>query len=111
MLPYPPHARTPSLHPILISRSPCSARIRAVAAVAAAMGGDASIASESVTVVSTSQGAAEGVASHAVIQVPPQLSPAAVRAALKASQHVEAVVPNRVVRIAQATGSGECTIQ
>jgi hypothetical protein len=83
----------------------CSVHARAAVAVAAVSGDDASIASESVTVLSATPSPAQGVGSHLVLKVPASIDPKAVRASLMASEGVEAVVQNRVVRIAQAHGT------
>lgn len=81
---------------------------RAAVAVAAVSGDEASIASESVTVLSASPSPAQGVGSHLVLKVPASIDPRAVRASLLASEGVEAVVQNRVVRTAQAHGAAKC---
>lgn len=60
-----------------------------------------------VRVMSTTP-APPGVPAQALIKVPAELSASSVRAALAASGAVKAVVPNRVVRIAQAIEEGEC---
>lgn len=69
--------------------------------VVAAGGSDAMV-----SVLSTHQ-APEGVPSQAVIEVPSELDPEQVRATLMASDAVEAVVQNRVVRITQDGAGGE----
>jgi hypothetical protein len=48
-----------------------------------------------------------GVPSQAVLKVPSELNAETVKAALSAQPGVKAVVPNRVVRIAQAIPEGE----
>jgi hypothetical protein len=74
-------------------------------AVAAVSGDEPSIASQSVTVLSATPSPAQGVGSHLVLKVPASMDPKAVRASLMASEGVEAVVQNRVVRTAQADGT------
>jgi hypothetical protein len=82
-----------------------SVHARAAVAVAAVSGEEASIASQSVTVLSATPSPAQGVGSHLVLKVPASIDPKAVRASLMASEGVEALVQNRVVRIAQAHGT------
>jgi hypothetical protein len=74
-------------------------------AVAAVSGDEAHIASQSVTVLSATPSPAQGVGSHLILKVPASMDPKAVWASLMASEGVEAVVQNRVVRIAQAHGT------
>lgn len=88
-----------------------SVHARAAVAVAAVSGDEASIASESVTVLSASPSPAQGVGSHLVLKVPASIDPRAVQASLLASEGVEAVVQNRVVRTAQVHGAAsECSL-
>jgi len=56
-----------------------------------------------VSIVSTTP-TPEGIPGLAVIEVPSALDLETVRSSLMQSPHVEAVVPNRVVRITQAEG-------
>lgn len=70
--------------------------------LALAVGADAASAC---SVVSASV-APLGVSSQALIKVPHELKPKQVKAAILANPEVKAVVPNRVVRIAQAITAG-----
>lgn len=72
--------------------------------LALAVGADAASA---VTVLSATP-APPGVPSQAVLKMPAELRASRVRGAIMANPEVKAVVPNRVVRIAQAI-PGRCS--